>query len=259
VALSVAGSDSSGGAGLQADLKTFVACGVYGASAVTCVTAQDTSGVREIRLLDPAVVLAQLDAVLDDLPVAAVKTGMIGSAELVELIAARLARNALPLVVDPVLVATSGDALASPGTVESMIRFLLPRTTLLTPNLFEAAALSGQPVTTLGEMREAALALVDLGARAVLVKGGHLTGPAVDILLEPGGFHELAAERIPLPATHGTGCVLSAAITAALACGQPLVDAVAGAKHFLGTLLEEAPQLGRGARSLHPRPRPKAT
>ncbi|MFM8412166.1 MAG: bifunctional hydroxymethylpyrimidine kinase/phosphomethylpyrimidine kinase, partial [Alphaproteobacteria bacterium] len=205
IALTVAGSDPSGGAGLQADLKTFAAFDVYGAAVVTCATAQDTTGVHGVVRLDPAFVRAQIDAVLDDLHVGAAKTGMLGTAEIVLAVAeAFAARPApIPLVVDPVMVATSGDPLLDADAVDAVRRRLLPLAALATPNLPEAAVLAGRPVEDAAGMRDAARAIRDLGARAVLVKGGHASGDSTDLLLDEDGFRELRAERLDVGPLHG--------------------------------------------------------
>src|SRR5262245_8657059 len=196
VVLTIAGSDPSGGAGIQADLKTFATLGAFGAAVVTALTAQNTAGVQGIEGVSPAFVVRQLDAVLDDLDVRALKTGMLGRAAVVEAVAARLgARPAVPLVVDPVLVATAGQPLTESQALEPLRARLLPLAALVTPNLAEAEALTGRRVSTRPEMHEAARALVGLGARAALVKGGHLPDAAVDVLYDGAGFRELAAPR----------------------------------------------------------------
>ena len=256
IALSVAGSDPSGGAGIQADLKTFAAFEVYGAAVVTCATAQNTLGVRATGELPPDLVAAQLDAVLDDLAVCAVKTGMLGRAVIVEVVAARMAGRRVPLVVDPVMVATSGDVLLDAAGTEALRRLLLPSARLVTPNLAEAAVLTGRPVRDIAGMREAARAIRDLGPAAVLVKGGHLTDSACDVLLDGDELHELQAPRLATPALHGSGCTLSAAITAGLARGASLLDAVRTAKDFVHAAIARAPAVGRGARPLDHTVRP---
>ena len=252
VALTIAGSDPGGAAGIQADLKTFHAFGVYGASVVTALTAQDTTAVYAIVDVDPSFVGAQLDAVLGDLPVAAAKTGMLGRAAVVEVVSARLTTHPVPhLVVDPVLIATGGQQLTDPAALELLRRTLLPLATLVTPNLLEAAALIGRPVRDLADMHDAAHALVDLGARAALVTGGHLAGPPVDVLFAGGVVRELEGPRIGDTPAHGTGCTLSAAITAGLAAGLSLPDAVTRARRYVRRALESAPALGRGHRPLN--------
>jgi hydroxymethylpyrimidine/phosphomethylpyrimidine kinase len=248
VVLTIAGSDPSGGAGLQADLKTFAAFGVYGASVVTALTAQDTTGVRAVAGVPADFVAAQLDAVLDDLPVAAAKTGMLFAAHVIGTVAAHLAaRPVAALVVDPVMVATSGDRLLAGDAVDALRDRLLPLARVVTPNLAEAAVLVGRRVETLDDMHAAARALVGLGARAALVKGGHLRGDAVDVLCDGAAVTELRAPRVPIAATHGSGCTLSAAIAAGLARGLPLADAVARAKRWVSAALARATPVGRGA------------
>ena len=247
VALTIAGSDSGGGAGLQADLATFAAFGVHGVSVVTALTAQDTRGVAAIAAVDATFVRRQLDAVLDDFTVAAAKTGMLHRAPIIDAI---LARPLPPLVVDPVLVATSGAALLEPGAIDAVRDRLLPRTVLVTPNLAEAEALTGRPVRDVPGMRDAARALVALGARAAVVTGGHLPGDAVDVLYDGRTYRALSAPRCAGGPIHGTGCVFSAAVTAGLACGCALDDAVVAAKRFVTRAIERAAPLGHGARVL---------
>lgn len=248
VALSIAGSDPSGGAGIQADLKTFTVLGVYGLAVVTALTVQDSRGVQAITAVDAGVVGAQLDAVLDDLPVGAAKTGMLLRTSVVEIVADRLAARPGPaLVVDPVLASTSGTPLLEADAVATVRRRLLPLATLVTPNLHEAAILSGRRVESVAEMHDAARALVDLGARAALVTGGHLPGDPVDVLHDGHALHDLPAARIPGPSPHGTGCALSAAITAELARGTSLEAAVVAAKRWLGHAIARALTLGHGA------------
>jgi len=253
--LSIAGSDPSGGAGIQADLKTFATLGVFGAAVVTALTAQNTSGVRGIESVAPAFVVQQLDAVLEDLDVRAIKTGMLGTVAVVEAVAHRLAAGlGVPVVVDPVLVATAGQPLTASEAVATIRRHLLPLAALVTPNLPEAAALTGRQVTTTVEMRDAARALTDLGARAALVKGGHLAEAAVDVLWDGAAFHELAAPRVP-GVFHGTGCTLSAAIVVHLARGTTLRDAVSQAKRYVTDAIAASPARGQGARPLDNRSR----
>jgi hydroxymethylpyrimidine/phosphomethylpyrimidine kinase len=248
IALTIAGSDSGGGAGVQADLKVFTRFGVYGASALTLITAQNTLGVQELYLLPPALVYAQIQSVAEDLPPHAAKTGALGSGEIVEAVAEAVRRFGLgPLVVDPVMVAKGGDPLLAPEAVAALREKLFPLAALITPNRLEAEALLGAPIRTLEEAREAAKALLALGPKAVLLKGGHLEGEeAVDLLATPEGLQAFQAPRVPTRNTHGTGCTLSAAITAHLALGRPLAEAVAEAKAYLTRALLSAPPLGRG-------------
>jgi hydroxymethylpyrimidine/phosphomethylpyrimidine kinase len=247
VALTVAGSDSGGGAGIQADLRTFAAHRVHGTSALTAITAQNSVGVSAWAALDPALVVAQIDAVATDMPVAAAKTGMLANAAIVAAVADAAARLRLaPLVVDPVMVAKSGDRLLDAAAERAYAERLLPRATLLTPNLHEAAALLGRPVRDVGEMREAARDLRALGAAAVLVKGGALRGDAVDVFFDGTRLVDLAVPRVETPNVHGTGCTLSAAICARLALGAELLEAVRGAKAYLTDALRHSYAVGRG-------------
>jgi hydroxymethylpyrimidine/phosphomethylpyrimidine kinase len=249
IALSIAGSDSGGGAGIQADLKTFHQLGVYGTSALTLVTAQNTVGVQRVDLLPAAAVAAQIEAVVQDLRPAAVKTGALGAAAVVEAVAEAAARHDLrPLVVDPVMISKHGDPLLAADAVEALRRALLPRATLLTPNLPEAAALLGGGALEREADREgAARALAALGPAAVLVKGGHGSGPEVaDLLYADGECLWLRAPRIETRHTHGTGCSYSAAITARLARGDGLAAAVRSAHAWLARAIATAPGLGSG-------------
>ncbi len=246
--LSIAGSDPSGGAGVQADLKTFAALGCYGMAAITALTAQNTKGVKGLHLPPPEFVAAQIDAIFDDIEVAAVKIGMLGSQPIVEAVAERLAFHAPPaIVLDPVLTATSGDALATAG-VERAIRRLFPLATLVTPNLDEAARLSGiaRPANT-AEMRAAARRLFALGAKAVLITGGDAGGATSDDLFFDGAADRLlSAPRVETPNTHGTGCALSSAIAAYLGRGFALGDAIAAAKAYVTGALAAADELDVG-------------
>lgn len=234
-ALTIAGSDSCGGAGIQADLKTFSAFGVYGASVLSAITAQNTLGVTSVQRVTGANLEAQLVAVLEDLPVRAIKTGMLPDAAAIGRIASQLAkqRRAVPLVVDPVLVATSGSLLVGKTALAALRKQLLPLTRVVTPNLAEAAVLTGRKVTSIREMEDAGRALLDLGCGAVLVKGGHLTGRKMtDLLLTSRGMERYSHAALP-GQYHGTGCTLSAAITAGLAKGETLEAAVQAAIEFV--------------------------
>lgn len=247
VALTIAGSDPSGGAGLQADLKTFHQHRVYGTSVVTLLTVQNTQMVQDVFVLEPAFVLAQLEAVVTDLPVAAAKTGALGSVAVVEAVAARVARLPFPLVVDPVMISKHGARLIDEAATRAFVTHLLPAARLVTPNLSEAAALSGRVVEDLADMEDAARAIGDLGVQSVLVKGGHLKGQAVDVLWTgPGEIHRFVSDRFDTPHTHGTGCVYSAAITARLARGDDLPTAVQKAKRFVSDAIRTNPGLGHG-------------
>ncbi|MGD8863891.1 MAG: bifunctional hydroxymethylpyrimidine kinase/phosphomethylpyrimidine kinase [Myxococcales bacterium] len=247
VALTVAGSDPSGGAGIQADLKTFHQHGVYGASVVSLLTVQNTREVSRVEVLDPSLVREQLLAVLDDLPVAAIKTGALGSAEIVRAVAQCLADRGLPLVIDPVRIAKHGAALLGDEAREVMLEELVPGCALLTPNRDEAAWLSGQAVDDVRHARRAAEALLRRGASAVLLKGGHLPGDeVVDLLCTDDEVFELSAPRLHVGDTHGLGCTLSAAITARMARGEALADACREATAWLRRTMQSAPGLGGG-------------
>ena len=255
IALTIAGSDSSGGAGIQADLKTFAALRVYGASALTAITAQNTVGVQAVKVLPAAFVLAQIDSVLSDLNVRAIKTGMLANADIVVAVAERLKSARIPIVVDPVMVATSGDALLSEDAISAVRALLLGVAALVTPNLPEAARLLDQPIASdETAMCSQAQALLKLGCKAVLVKGGHSGGPdAVDILFDGKTMTRLARPRVATRNTHGTGCTLSAAIAAGLAHGLSLTVAVEQAKDYLWMALTQADRLavGRGHGPVH--------
>lgn len=245
VVLTMAGSDSGAGAGLQADLKTFAALRVYGTSVVTAVTAQNTVDVSRIVALAADLVRAQIDSVVSDFTVAAAKTGMLANAAIVEAVAAALPAS-IPLVVDPVLLSTSGAPLLDDFGALALRARLLPRATVVTPNLPEAAALTGR-----GDPREAARALRDLGARVVVVKGGHSTGADCVDLVFDGAFHEIHGPRLDTRATHGTGCTLSAAIAAGLATGLDPLAAIGRARRFVEASMIAAGALGAGFGPMH--------
>lgn len=246
-ALTIAGSDSGGGAGIQADLKTFMAHRVYGASVLTAITAQNTVGVRTFELLDPALVAAQIDAVLEDIGADAVKTGMLGSAEIIDTVATKIEQFGVKqLVIDPVMVAKSGDHLLVESAVGALRERLLPLALIITPNLPEAGVLLERPVEQEADMRDAARDLLALGPRYVLLKGGHLPGDAVDLLYDGHEFYEFRAARIPTENTHGTGCTYASAITALLAQDVAVVDAVRAAKDYLTRAIEQAEPIGAG-------------
>src|SRR5581483_7953572 len=231
VALTIAGSDPGGGAGIQADLKTFHQLGVYGTSAITLITVQNTVRVSRVETLDPALVAGQIRAVLEDLPPQAVKTGALGCAEIIEAVAS--IDFGCPLIVDPVMISKHGAPLIAPDARAVLRRLLVPRASLITPNAEEAADLAGIEVRDIETMREAARRIAGFGARAVLVKGGHVSGDATDILFAGSDFLELRAPRIETRHTHGTGCSYSAAITAGLARGYGLADSVRLAKCWI--------------------------
>jgi hydroxymethylpyrimidine/phosphomethylpyrimidine kinase len=249
-ALSIAGSDSGGGAGIQADLKTFTALQVYGMSALTAVTAQNTLGVQAVHLLPPELVVRQIDAVCDDIGVDAAKTGMLGERAIVEAVALAVREHHVPhLVVDPVMVSKGGQALLQPEAREALRRQLLPLAEVATPNLPEAAALLGtdRVPADLREQREAARRLHDLGPRWVVVKGGHGEGElAVDVAYDGQAFLELRRPRLQTRHTHGTGCTFSAAIAAHLAQGWPVPAALEAAREFIQWAIAHAPGLGAG-------------
>ena len=248
VTLSIAGSDSGGGAGIQADLKTFHAFGCFGTTALTAITAQNTLGVHAVHPIPVWVVEAQIRAVVDDLRPRAFKTGMLATAELVRSVAECIRAAGLRnFVLDPVIIATSGDRLLDRDAEQTIIELLLPLADLVTPNLDEAAILIGAPVDSLDSMREAAGKLVEHGARAALVKGGHLQAEElVDLLFDGSEFHEWRRPRLDTRSTHGTGCTLSAGIAAGLAHGRPLRAAVGSALDFVDRAMRAAPGLGAG-------------
>jgi hydroxymethylpyrimidine/phosphomethylpyrimidine kinase len=247
VALTIAGSDPSGGAGIQADLKTFHQRGVYGASVLTLVTVQNTQRVSAVEVLSPGLVAAQLEAVLEDIPPAAAKTGALGDVEIVRLVAERARTFKFPLVVDPVMISKHGQPLMSDEARVAMLHSLLPFAFLVTPNLHEASALAGMIVHDADSMKAAAIKIAVCGAKAVLVKGGHLETEALDVLYWKGQMVEYRSPRIQTVHTHGTGCTFSSCITAELAKGCDLVGAVATAKRFITRAIETNPGLGHGA------------
>lgn len=249
VALTIAGSDSGGGAGVQADLRTFAAHGVFGTSAIAALTAQNTSEVRALQPVAPELVDAQIGAVLDDLPVAAVKTGMLATAPVLDVVARRAAGDELPnLVVDPVLVASTGERLFDRDAERAYRELLFPHALVITPNLREAAVLVGRGVRTVEDMAGAARELAETGARIVVVKGGHLAGDPVDVVLADGIVRELRGVRIATENTHGTGCTFASAVAAGLARGSEPLIAIERAKRYVTEALRNAVdwQLGTG-------------
>lgn len=249
IALTIAGSDSGGGAGIQADLKTFARFGVFGTSVITAVTAQNTVGVRGWERVSPSLVRAQIDAVAEDLRPGAIKSGMVGDAEVVRAVAAGVREHQLsPYVLDPVMVATSGDPLLEADAVQAIVSELFPLATLVTPNLDEASLLVGAPVRDLDAMETAARMMVErFGARAALVKGGHLEGASlVDVFYDGATFRRFTHARIDTTSTHGTGCTLSSAIAALLATERGLEEAVAESLDFVHRAILSAPALGAG-------------
>jgi hydroxymethylpyrimidine/phosphomethylpyrimidine kinase len=253
-ALTIAGSDSGGGAGVQADLKTFAALGVYGASAITAVTAQDTHRVRDWLALPPSLVRAQIDAVLADIGAGAVKTGMLGDAAIVAAVAEALrAHGGTQLVVDPVLVATSGDRLLDDDGLRALASELLPMALTVTPNVREAAALTGSNISSWDDVRSAARAIVEMGVRSVVITRGDFgeDASATDVYFDGRAFREYTAVRVRTPHTHGTGCTFSAAIAAGLARGMDVQGAISLAKSYVTLALEYAYPVGGGRGPVH--------
>jgi hydroxymethylpyrimidine/phosphomethylpyrimidine kinase len=248
IAVTIAGSDSGGGAGIQADLKTFAALGVYGVTVITAITAQNTVGVRAVQEAEPEIIRAQLDAVAEDFTIGALKTGMLSTARIIEEVAKGIRRHRItPLVIDPVMVAKSGDRLLHEDAVEALRRQLLPLARVVTPNIPEAEVLSGSAIRSLEDRIIAAKVILSLGARAVVIKGGHAPGdPVVDLLVDETGSTPFSAPRVATKQTHGTGCTFSAAIAAGLARGSSLSAAVAEAREYVSRALRDAPGLGHG-------------
>ena len=248
-AMTIAGSDSGGGAGIQADLKTFTVLGVFGTSAITALTAQNTTGVTGVVEMAPEFVVEQIDAIMRDIGTDAAKTGMLSNAGIIEAVAGAVRRWEITrLVVDPVMIAKSGSPLLRPEATEALRGALLPAALVVTPNLHEASVLIGRPVRTLPEMREAARAIHAMGPRYVVVKGGHLedSDQSVDVLFDGEAFEQFSAPRTESKNTHGTGCVFSAAITAGLARGQSVPDAVARAKDVITAAIKAGLPIGEG-------------
>jgi hydroxymethylpyrimidine/phosphomethylpyrimidine kinase len=246
-ALTIAGSDSGGGAGIQADLKTFAALGIYGTSAITAVTAQNTRGVRAWAAISPALVVAQIDAVVEDIGADAVKIGMLATAPIVAAVAAAIARLGLQkIVIDPVMIAKGGDRLLDADAIDAL-RALLEHADVVTPNIPEAEVLAEMPIRTLDDVHEAGRRILGLGPRVVLVKGGHAEGPeSVDVACRAAGNFEVRGPRLPGPNTHGTGCTLSSAIAAFLARGDSDEDAIRAARLYLEGAIRHAPGIGHG-------------
>lgn len=253
-ALTIAGSDSGGGAGVQADLKTFTVFRVFGMSAITALTAQNTCGVAGVYEIPAAFVRRQIDAVVSDIGVDAAKTGMLSNAGIVVAVAGALRDHHVKnVVVDPVMVAGTGAALLEADAREALLGELFPLATLVTPNIHEAETLAGGMITSVADMRQAARALQARGPRACLIKGGHLRGaPAVDVLYDGHALHELETPRLPAKHTHGTGCQLSAAITACLARGMSLLDAVRLSKRFITAAIAHGLAIGKGTGPANP-------
>jgi hydroxymethylpyrimidine/phosphomethylpyrimidine kinase len=254
-ALSIAGSDSGGGAGIQADLKTFAALGVHGMTAITSITAQNTLDVTAVQEVEPDIVRAQIEAVAEDIGVDAAKTGMLHNSETIEVVAVEIEKYGFPVVVDPVMIAKSGAALLKPDAKETLVNRLLPLATVVTPNAMEAEAISGIRIETIEDGKSAADKIAALGPRAVVVKGGHILqreGKVIDVLLHEGEFILLEAERHETKDTHGTGCSFSSAITAELAKGSSVPEAVGVAKDFVNRAIKFGLRIGGGHGPLNP-------
>jgi len=244
--LTIAGSDPSGGAGIQADLKTFHQFGLYGEAVITLITVQNTKNVARVEVLDAGLVREQIDAVTSDIAPAAAKTGALGNAQVVQAVADAARHFRFPLVVDPVMISKHGAAMLADDAVRVMKEALLPYAALVTPNLPEAAALARLDIASLEDAREAARRIFAFGPRAVLIKGGHFAHTATDLLFDGVNFLELAGEHFETPHTHGTGCTYSAAIAACLALGLPLAEAVGKAKRYIAAAIRTNPGLGAG-------------
>ena len=246
-AMTIAGSDSGGGAGIQADLKAFAAMGVYGTSVLTAITAQNTLRVADVMEVPVSLIHSQIDAVLSDIGTDAVKTGMLASAEIVEAVADKVREHGLSnLVVDPVMVAKSGDRLLREDAVDSLRTLLIPLARLVTPNIPEAEVLAGREIKNMDDSRDAAMDIVAMGAQAVVVKGGHLEGPATDILYDGKEFRAYTFPRVSTTSTHGTGCTFASATAAGLAKGLPVREAVSQAKRYVTDTIRHAFPMGSG-------------
>ena len=246
-AITIAGSDSGGGAGIQADLKSFAAMGVYGTSVITAVTAQNTREVREVVELPTAAIGAQIDAVISDIGTDAVKTGMLSNSAIIEMVAGKLKEHEIDmLVVDPVMVAKGGDRLLEEGAVDALRTLLLPLATVVTPNLPEAEVLVGHKINDMDDMKDAAEEIVKMGASSAVVKGGHLKGPATDILHDGYEAKAFSSQRISTMNTHGTGCTFASAVAAGLAKGKTVRDAVGDAKKYVTDAIRYAYSIGHG-------------
>ena len=246
-AMTIAGSDSGGGAGIQADLKTFAALGVYGTVTLTAITAQNTVGVSGVHEIPTDMIVAQMDAVMGDIGADAVKTGMLSSQEIVEVVASQIQRHGIrSLVVDPVMVAKSGDSLLRDDAVDAVRTRLVPLSAVVTPNIPEAEALTGMTIESDDDVREAARRIVGMGARSVVVKGGHREGSATDVLYDGSSFREYSAPRIDTVNTHGTGCTFASAVAAGLAQGKSVEEAVGQAKEYVTEAIRASFPIGRG-------------
>jgi hydroxymethylpyrimidine/phosphomethylpyrimidine kinase len=250
--LTIAGSDSSGGAGIQADLKSFAANGVYGMSVITAVTAQNTREVLAVEDIPPLIIEKQLQAVFDDIPVDAVKIGMLSRSETIRVIRENLIKYQVPnIVIDPVMISKSGFHLLNPEAIKTLVEKMLPLATLLTPNIPEAEIIAAMTIQNLKDMERAAARIVEMGPQNVLLKGGHLPDQATDILFDGKEYHYFQAVRIHTPNTHGTGCTLAAAIAANLAKGLPVSEAVGHAKEYLTAAIAHSLAIGQGVGPVH--------
>ncbi|QNO13877.1 bifunctional hydroxymethylpyrimidine kinase/phosphomethylpyrimidine kinase [Alkalicella caledoniensis] len=250
--LTIAGSDSSGGAGIQADLKTFSAHGTFGMSVITAVTAQNTQGVFAVENISPDVVGAQIDAIFTDIEVDAVKVGMVSQTEIIKIIAEKLKKYKFKkVVIDPVMISKSGYHLLEPEAKKALIEELVPLAYVVTPNIPEAEELTGIKIDKFDDMEKAAISIKSMGAQNVLIKGGHLETEATDILYDGEKFHYLKGEKIPTKNTHGTGCTLSSAIAANIGRGLSVIDAVKGSKEYIIVAIENALQIGKGVGPTH--------
>ena len=246
-AMTIAGSDSGGGAGIQADLKTFAAMGVYGTSVLTAITAQNTQTVTEVVDMPDTMIRSQIDAVISDIGADAVKTGMLSSADIIETVAEKVTEHGMvPLVVDPVMVAKGGARLLREDAVDALKSALIPLATVVTPNIPEAEVLVGHKIEDMDGMRDAAKEIVALGARSVVVKGGHMEGPATDIMFDGSDIKAFTSQRISTDNTHGTGCTFASAIAAGLAKGNSVRDSVSDAKKYVTEAIRFAPNIGNG-------------
>jgi len=251
--LIIAGSDSGGGAGIQADLKTVSALGAFGMTAITALTAQNTTGVYGVVEIEPKFVVAQIEACVSDIGCDTVKTGMLSNVAIIYVVADAIsARKLQPLVVDPVMIAKSGSPLLKPDAVQALKTQLLPHATVATPNLHEATALTGREIKTLAQMRDAAKTILDLGPANVVIKGGHLEGVAADVLYDGREFTEIRAQRIDTVNTHGTGCILASAIAANLAHGKTVRESVVAAKDFVTAAIQNGLAIGKGCGPANP-------
>lgn len=251
-ALTIAGSDSGAGAGIQADLKTFAALGVYGTSAITAITAQNTVGVTQVLALNPKLVGAQIDAIIGDIGAHALKTGMLANSAIIDMVVNKIREHRLKnVVVDPVMVATSGDLLIKKNAVAALRAKLIPLASVVTPNIPEAEELTAMQLLTAAEIKEAAKRIVKMGARTVVIKGGHRKGPAIDLFYDGKKFTALNAPRIRSKNTHGTGCTFSAAIAAYLARGETVESAVVAAKKFITAAIKASFSIGSGHSPVH--------